>query len=130
MPYRVQKPFIKVNGQKLVSPIAIPQRLPFCDKCDELAATNASLYTELAPNKWWRWLSYPRFSCRTEAFMGCERHPIESEIHFLDGRIEPFTRLPLTRWQRLTERDALIVAAVLALFFAVLVELLVRLFRH
>ena len=56
--------------------------------------------------------------------MGCERHPVESEIHFLDGRIEPFTRLPSTRWQRLAERDALIVAAVLALVFAVLVELL------
>lgn len=62
--------------------------------------------------------------------MGCERHPVESEIHFLDGRIEPFIRLPLTRWQRLTERDAFIVAAVLALFFAVLVELFVHFFHH
>lgn len=50
--------------------------------------------------------------------------PLSQRFIFLDGRIEPFTRLPSTRWQRLAERDALIVAAVLALVFAVLVELL------
>jgi hypothetical protein len=55
--------------------------------------------------------------------MGCERHPVESEIRFLDGRIEPFIRLPLTRWQRLAEWDALLVAAVLAFIFAVIFEL-------
>jgi len=104
--------------------------MPFCDRCDELAATSASLYTELVPDKWWKWFSYPRFSCRPEAFMGCERHPVKSEIHFLDGRVEPFIRLPLTRWQRLTEWDALLVAAFLALVFAVIVELFVRLIRR
>src|ERR1035437_3859601 len=125
MPYRVQKPYIILNGQKLVSPTAVPQRLPFCDRCNELAATSASLYTELALEKWWKWFSYPRFSCLQEAFMGCLRHPVESKIDFRDGRVEPFIRLPLTRWQRLTEWDNLLVAAFLALFFAVIVELLV-----
>jgi hypothetical protein len=126
VPYRVQKPYIIVNGQRLVSPNAVPQRLPFCDRCDELAATNASLYTELAPDKWWKWFSYPRFSCQEDAFMGCERHPIEPEIRFLDGRVERFIRLPLTRWQRVTEWDALLIAAVLALVFAVIVGLLLK----
>jgi hypothetical protein len=120
VPYRVQKPHIIVNGQKLFSPAAVPQRMPFCDKCSELASTNASVYTELAPDKWWKWLSYPRFSCQPEAFMGCEKHPVNPEIRFLGGRVEPFIRLPLTRWQRLTEWDALLVAGVLALFFALI----------
>ena len=52
--------------------------------------------------------------------MGCERHPVNPEIRFLDGRVEPFIRIPLTRWQRLTEWDALLVAGVLALFFALI----------
>jgi hypothetical protein len=51
MPYRVQKPYIIVNGQKLVSRTAVPQRMPFCDSCNELAASNASVYAELAPDK-------------------------------------------------------------------------------
>jgi hypothetical protein len=130
MPYRVQKPYIIVNGQKLVSPTAIPQRMPFCDRCNELAVTAASVYTELPHDKWWKWFSYPRFSCQPEAFMGCERHPVEPQIRFLDGRVEPFIRLPLTRWQRMKERDALVVevvfAFVFALVFAVIVELLFR----
>jgi hypothetical protein len=126
VPYRVQKPYIIANGQRLVSPNAVPQRLPFCDRCDELAATNASLYTELAPDKWWEWFSYPRFSCQEDAFMGCERHPVEPEIRFLDGRVERFIRLPVTRWQRVTEWDALLIAAVLALVFAVIVGLLLK----
>jgi hypothetical protein len=130
VPYRVQKPYIIVNGQKLVSPTAVPQRLPFCDRCGELAATSASLYTELALDKWWRWFSCPRFSCQPEAFMGCERHPVESEICFLDGRVEPFIRLPLTRWQQLFKWDAFLMAAVLALFFAVIVELLLHHIRR
>jgi hypothetical protein len=126
MPYRVQKPYIIVNGQKLVSPTAVPQRLPFCDRCSELAATNAWLYTELAHDKWWKWLSYPQFSCQKAAFMGCEKHSVEPEIRFLDGRVERFIRLPRTRWQRLTERDALVIAAVLAFVFAVIVGLLLK----
>jgi hypothetical protein len=124
VPYRVQKPYIIVNGQRLVSPTAVPQRLPFCDRCSELAANNASLYTELAPDKWWKWFSYPKFSCQEEAFMGCEKHSVEPEIHFLDGRVEPFIRLPLNRWRRLFEWDALLVAAVLAVVCAGIVELL------
>src|SRR5208337_1192972 len=127
MPFRIRKPYIIVNGQRLVSPTAVPQRLPFCDQCDTLAANTASLYTELAPDKWWKWFSFPRFSCQEDAFMGCERHRVEPEIHFLDGRIEPFIRLPLTRWQRLTERDALLVASVLAVVAAILVGLLFKL---
>jgi hypothetical protein len=126
VPYRVQKPYIVVNGQRLISPTAVPQRLPFCDKCDELAATNASLYIESAPDKWWKWFSYPKFSCQEEAFMGCGRHPVEPEIRFLHGRVERFIRLPLTRWQRLTEWDALLIAAILALVFAVIVGLLLK----
>jgi hypothetical protein len=126
VPYRVQKPYIIVNGQRLVSPTAVAQRLPFCDRCSELAATNASLYTELAPDKWWKWFSYTKFSCQEDAFMGCEKHPVEPEIRFLDGRVERFIRLPLTRWQRLIEWDAILIAAVLALVFAVIVGLLLK----
>lgn len=120
MPYRVEKPYVIVNGQRLVSPTAVPQQMPFCDTCTELAASAASLYTELPVDKWWKWFSYPKFACQEEAFMGCEKHPVESEIHFLDGRTEPYIRLPLTRWQRMTERDTLIVAGILALIFAAL----------
>ena len=127
MPYRIHKPYIFVNGQKLASPDAVPQRLPFCDRCSELAATNASIYTELAADKWWKWFSYPRFSCEAEALMGCEKHPVKPEIRFLDGRVEPFIRLPLTKWQRLTEWDALVIAGVLALVFAAIIELVASL---
>lgn len=108
MPYRIRKPYIIVNGQRLVSPTEVPQKLPFCDQCDTLAANTASLYTELAPDKWWRWFSFPEFSCQEEAFMGCLNHPVEPEIRFLDGRAERFIKLPPTRWQRLTEWDALV----------------------
>jgi hypothetical protein len=130
VPYRVQNPYIIVNGQKLVSPTAVPQRLPFCDRCGELAATSASLYTELTLDKWWKWFSCPRFSCQPEAFMGCDRHPVESEIRFMDGRVEQFIRLPLTRWQRLTEWDSLLLAVILALVAAGIVELFIRLIRR
>ena len=58
--------------------------------------------------------------------MGCKNHPVEPEIRFLDGRVERFIRLPLTRWQRLTEWDALLIAAVLAFVFAVIVGLLLK----
>jgi len=58
--------------------------------------------------------------------MGCEKHPVEPEIRFLDGRVERFIRLPLTRWQRLIEWDALLVAGVLALVFAIIVGLLLK----
>jgi hypothetical protein len=58
--------------------------------------------------------------------MGCEKHPVEAEIRFLDGRVERFIRLPFTRWQRLTEWDAILIAAVLALVFAVIVGLLLK----
>jgi len=122
MPYRFQKPYTIFNGQKLVSPDAVPQRLPFCDKCNEVAATTASVYTEDASKQWWKWFSYPRFSCQSEAFMGCKRHPVETEIRFQDGRVERFIRLPPTRWKRLTEWDALAVAVILALVFAFIVD--------
>jgi hypothetical protein len=121
MPYRVQKPYVIVNGQRLVSPTAVVQRLPFCDKCGELTAASASRYTELPVDKWWNWFSYPKFSCQEEAFMGCERHPVEPEIHFLDGRVERFIRMPSKRWRRLTEWDALLLAGILALIFAIIV---------
>lgn len=39
MPYRIRKPYIIVNGQRLVSPTEVPQKLPFCDQCDTLAPT-------------------------------------------------------------------------------------------
>ena len=77
-------------------------------------------------DKWWKWFSYPKFSCQKETFMGCKNHPVEPEIRFLDGRVERFIRLPLTRWQRLTEWDALLIAAVLAVIFAVIVGLLLK----
>jgi hypothetical protein len=95
-----------------------------------LAATSESLYTELAPDKWWKWFSYPKFSCQEETFVGCKNHSVEPEIRFLDGRIERFVRLPLARWQRLIEWDALVMAAVLALVFAVIVGLLLKWFLH
>ena len=126
MPYRVQKPYIIVNGHRLVSPTADPLRLPCCDRCDTLAANTANLYTELSATKWWEWLSFPKFSCQEEAFMGCEAHPVEPEIRFLNGRIERLISLPPTRWQQLTQWDALVVAAILALAFAVLVGLLLK----
>jgi len=127
MPYRIRKPYIIVNGQRLVSPTAVPQKLPFCDQCDTLAANTASLYTELAPDKWWRWFSSPKFSCQEEAFMGCLNHPVEPEIRFLDGRAERFIKLPPTRWQRLTEWDALLVPIMLVVVAAILVGLLFKL---
>lgn len=46
--------------------------------------------------------------------MGCERHPVQSEIRFLDGRVEPFIRFPMTRWQRLTAWDVIVAAVVFA----------------
>jgi len=128
MPYRVQKPYIIVNGQRLVSPNAAPQRLPFCDRCNDLAATTASLYEEIAADKWWNWFLYPRFSCQPEAFMGCVKHPVEAKIRFLDGRVEPFIRLPSKRWKRLIEWDALLIAGILALVAAVIVDLFDHLF--
>jgi hypothetical protein len=120
MPYRVQKPYVIVNGQRLVSPGVSPQRMAVCDSCDELTAISTNLYTELAPDKWWKWLSYPKFACEEEAFMGCEKHPVVPKIHFLDGRFEQYTRIPLTRWQRMTEREGLIVAIILAVIFAII----------
>jgi hypothetical protein len=123
MPYRVQKPYIIVNGQKLVSPTAVPQRMPFCDRCNELAATSVCVYTELAPEKWWKWFSYPRFSCQPEALMGCERHTVEPEIRFMDGRIQPFIELPLTRWKRLKDWPAVVLAVVFALIVALILKL-------
>jgi hypothetical protein len=125
MPYRVEKPYIIVNGQRLVSPTAPPQRLPFCDRCNTLAAMNASVYIELSP-KWWKWFSFPKFACEEEALMGCADHPVEPESRFLDGRVERFVSLPATRWQRLTEPYGLVVAVVLAVIFAVVVGLLLK----
>jgi len=58
--------------------------------------------------------------------MGCEKHPVEAEIRFLDGQVERFIRLPLTRWQRVTEKDTLIIAIVLAVVFAVIVGVLLK----
>ena len=104
--------------------------MPFCDRCGELAATTASLFKEVAPDKWWKWLSYPKFSEQEEAFMGCEKHPVEAEIHFLDGTVESFTgRLPLTRWQRLTGWEG-ILAVVLAVCAAFFVEPFVGFIRE
>ena len=117
MPYRVQKPHVVFKGQKLVSPTVPQQQVPVCDRCNELAASHASVYTELPPGKWWNWFSYPRFSCEPEALMGCERHPVTPEIRFLDERVKPFIgEVPLTRWQRLKKEWP---ALVLAFIFGV-----------
>ena len=124
MPYRVQKPYVIVNGQRLVSPTAVPQRMPFCDRCSELAATTESRFTELPVDKWWNWFSYPKFSCEEEAFMGCEKHPVEPEIDFLDGHTERFIRLPQPRWRQF-KWDAL-AAIILALIFAILFGLVFK----
>ena len=35
--------------------------------------------------------------------MGCKNHPVEPEIRFLDGGVERFIRLPLTRWSDYTD---------------------------
>jgi hypothetical protein len=123
MPYRVRRPYVIVNGQRLVSPGAGPQRLPFCDRCNELAATHASVYTEIALDRWWKWVAFPRFSRQPEALMGCEKHPVQSEIRFLDGRVEAFTRIPSARWRRLTDRDV-VWAAIFGLVFAIIFALL------
>src|ERR1700733_15829052 len=37
----MQKPYVVVNGRKLVSPVAVPQRLPFCDRSPDVALTGA-----------------------------------------------------------------------------------------
>ena len=129
MPYRNERPFLIVNGQRLYSPGSVPQRMPFCDRCDELTATSASLYTELPCDKWWKWFSYPRFSEQEEAFMGCENHPVEAEIHFLDGTVESFTgRLPSNRWQHW--KWHIFWAVVFAAVAAFIVDLFVRLMAH
>jgi hypothetical protein len=105
--------------------------MPFCDRCDELAANTASLFTELAPDKWWKWFSYPRFPEQEEAFMGCEKHPVEAEIQFLDGTVESFTgRLPVKRWQAMLKADVLIPAVVLALLFALVADRFFHLFSR
>jgi hypothetical protein len=124
MPYQLRKPCINVKGQKLSTRSAVAQPLPVCDRCSELASTHASVYTELALDKWWKWFSYPRFSSQQEAFMGCDKHPVNPQILFLDGSVEPFIRLPLTRWQGLTEWKGLFVAIVLAVVFAVIVAVI------
>lgn len=121
MPYRVQRPYIVFKGQRLVSPGAVPQRLPFCDRCSELASHHAGVYRETTLERWWKWFSYPRFAFQPEALMGCDKHPVHAEIRFLDGRVEPFSRVPPVRWRRLTERDV-VSAALFALVFAVIVE--------
>ena len=61
--------------------------------------------------------------------MGCERHPVEPEIRFLDGHVEPFIQRPLTRWQR--RKWDFFVAAGLALVFGVILAIcpIVELFR-
>lgn len=129
MPYRVQKPYIIVDGQRRYMPAAAPTRMPVCDGCNELAANFASLFKEEAPDKWWKWLSYPKFPEQEEAFMGCVNHPIEAEIQFLDGHVESFTgRLPETRWEHW--KWHIIIAAVLAVLAAVMVEPFVRLIRR
>jgi hypothetical protein len=124
MPYRFRKPYLIVNGQRVSIPNAPPQNLPWCDRCDTLAANAAPLYAELAPDKWWKWFSFPRFACEDKAFMGCEKHRVEAEIRFLDGRTERFTKLPPTRGQMWTKPDHIIPAIVFAVIFAVLVDLL------
>jgi hypothetical protein len=58
--------------------------------------------------------------------MGCGTHPVEPEIRYLNGRVERFISLPPTRWQRLTQWDALVLAAILALVFAIVVGLLLK----
>lgn len=126
MPYRIEKPYIVVNGQRMVPPNVAPQRLPFCDRCNTLAATNAKLYTELSPDKWWKWLAFPKFSCQEEAFMGCKDHPVEPEIRFLNGQVERFDKIPLTRWQKLTEPYAVVLALIFAIFFGVVIGFLLK----
>jgi hypothetical protein len=59
--------------------------------------------------------------------MGCVNHPVEPEIRFLDGRVERLIKLPPTRWQKLMEPEHVIAAVILALVFAVIVDLLFKL---
>jgi hypothetical protein len=49
--------------------------------------------------------------------MGCEKHPVHSVVRFLDEHVEPFTGLPLTRWQRLTAWDVIVAAVIFAAVF-------------
>jgi hypothetical protein len=108
VPYRIEKPYIILNRQRMIIPTATPQRLPFCDRCDTLAATSACLYTELPP-KWWQWLSFPKFS-----------------NSFHERRVDRFDKIPPTRWQRLTDPYALVLAVIFAVFFAVVVGFLLK----
>jgi hypothetical protein len=59
------------------------------------------------------------FYASREALMGCEMHRVQPEIRFHDGRVQLFIELPLTRWQRLKEWPAV----VLALIFALILKL-------
>ncbi len=56
--------------------------------------------------------------------MGCEKHPVEPQIHFLDGSVERFIRLPQPRWRQ-WKWDVLM-AVILAVVFAILVELVFK----
>lgn len=56
--------------------------------------------------------------------MGCKDHQVEDKIQFLDGRFEKFISLPKTRWQKMTEPENLILAAILAVLAAGLIWLL------
>lgn len=123
MPWRIRKPYIIINGQRHTMPNEPPKRLPWCDQCDTLAANSAPLYTEKRPDGWWKWFSFPKFDCEEEAFMGCKDHPVEAKIKYLDGRAETFVDLPRTRWQKLTEPYALILAIAAAIVAAVILKL-------
>ena len=121
----MERPYIIEKGVRLYSPTQGPQRLPFCDHCNTLAANFAGLYTEL-PSKWRKWLAYPKFTYQEEAFMGCLFHPVEDQIKFLDGRTERFVSLPPTRWHKLKDPYAVVLAVVFALVFAVLFAFLFK----
>lgn len=59
--------------------------------------------------------------------MGCEKHPVEPEIQFLDGRAETFIRLPKNRWQK--SKWHVLLAVVLAVVFAWVFAVIVERFR-
>lgn len=56
--------------------------------------------------------------------MGCKDHPVRPHIRFLDGRVEEFSQFPLTRWEKLTEPYAVVLAIIFAVVFAVVIEVI------
>jgi hypothetical protein len=64
------------------------------------------------------------FHAKKKHSCGCKNHPVHPHIRFLDGRLEQFSQVALTRWKQLTDLNALTIAGILAVVAMVVIELL------